>query len=353
MAAKYIALAGELRRLCARMRQEGRRRLPGESELCRSYGCSRQTVRRALELLAREGLILRLRGSGTYLAGGAARGGRVAVVTQSAEEYVYPRLLREIETQLALAGLSADFYSSENLVARERELLTQLLSAPPAGLLLECARSALPSPNLALLERLAELGVPLVFLRALPAGLEGFPCVREDDAAGAALLVRFLRGKGHEHIAAILRRDDCAGTERYRGFVSALLSSGGTLHERSVLWLDGGDREDVLSADSPLLERFVRERLSPCTAVLCHSDELAHALIRCLLRQGLRVPEDVAVVGFDNSHYCLLGPVPITSLAHERQRPGSAAAGLLLELLKGREAPSVLLPWTLRERESG
>ena len=101
------------------------------------------------------------------------------------------------------------------------------------------------------------------------------------------------------------------------------------------------------------LDRFVHFRLGGCTAVLCYNDEIAYALIRTLLASGIRVPEDCAVVSFDNSHYCSLSPVSITSLAHERHQMGTTAARMLIRLMRGNSARGVRLPWTLRARNSG
>lgn len=354
MAAKYHVLTAELRRLCARLRRQGKTKLPGEEELAARYGYSRQTVRRALGLLEAEGLIVRLRGSGTYLAGERrSRGGRVAVLCCSAEEYLYPQLLRDIEAVCAPEGFPVERCATGNLVAREREILTRLLADPPAGILMEGAKSALPSPNEDLLARIGALGVPLVWLHAALAVPEGVPCIQDDNAQGARLLVRRLLEKGHRQIAGVFKSDDRQGAERYRGFAAELVRGGCPILERSILWYDSWDREALLDSRGEWLEAFVRTRLSPCTAVVCYNDEVAYPLIRCLLKAGLRVPEDVAVVSFDNSHYCRLSPVSITSLAHERRELGTAAARALLALIHGRAARSQSLPWTLIERESG
>ncbi len=354
MAAKYLALTAELRRLCARLRRQGLSKLPGETEFAARMGCSRQTVRRALAQLEAEGLIVRERGSGTYLAESRrGRGGRVAVIVCSGEDYLYPSLLRDVEAVCAPKGFAVEHCAAGNRVAREREILTRLLAEPPDGILMEPAKSALPSPNLDLLARFGALGVPLVWLHAaLPVPADA-PCIRDDNEGGARLLVSRLVKKGHRRVAGIFKSDDQQGHARYQGFVAELLAAGCPLEEESVLWYDSRDRDELLASRADWLERFVRARLRPCTAVVCYNDEIAYPLIRCLRREGLRVPEDVAVVSFDDSHYCRLSPVPITSLAHERHLLGSSAARALLALIDGRGASSQRLPWTLRERESG
>ena len=353
MAARYLQLAAELRQRCARMRRQGQNKLPGELRLCEETGYSRQTVRRALALLEREGLIVRAHGSGTYLAGSApVKSGRVAVVLPSLDTYLYPQLLRDAEAVFREAGCTVEAFATDNLVSRERAVLARLLADPPAGVLIEGAKSALPSPNLDLLERLGRQGVPLVWLHAPLPSPAGAPCFQDDNEGGARLLVRRLKEQGHEHIAAVFKSDDRQGHERYSGFASALLSFGLSLREEHILWYGTQERAALLAGKTELLERFL-DGLKPCTAVVCYNDEIAYPLIRCLLRRKLRVPEDVAVVSFDNSHLCTLSPVPITSLGHERHQMGTWAARALLRMMRGKEARGARLPWTLRERQSG
>ena len=353
MAAKYLRLAAELRQLCASLQQQGQIKLPGEQALCDSYHCSRETVRHALELLAEEGLIIRMQGSGTYLSGGPARGRRIVVVASSLDTYLYPQLFRDLERVFSAQGFSVEAYATGNRVMEERGVLERLLSDPPAGILLEGAKTALPSPNLDLLKRIETLHIPLVFLHAGFSVPEAAPCVRDDNAGGAQLLTRYLLGRGHREIAAVLKSDDLQGHERYEGFISTLLKAGCAVREERIFWFDTAQREALINGQDEWLYAFIRQRLPGCTAVLCYNDEIAYPMIRCLRAEGLRVPEDMAVVSFDNSHYCTNGPVAITSLAHERHQMGSTAAEALLNLIRGRSVRSVQLPWSIRERASG
>ena len=146
-------------------------------------------------------------------------------------------------------------------------------------------------------------------------------------------------------------------------------SCGGAIME---LWKEGasGAAEDakavadrlempfhVMDASAPfrqqVVDYFIRNRLPGSTAVVCYNDEIANLLIRRLLENGIQVPKDVAVVSFDNSYYCQISPVPITSLAHKSNRPGRAAASLLMEIIHGAPPRSIALDWELTIRESG
>ena len=79
---------------------------------------------------------------------------------------------------------------------------------------------------------------------------------------------------------------------------------------------------------------------------------MAIRVISHLRRRGTRIPEDMAVVSFDNSYLSQLGPVPITSLSH-RSRMGRVAAEQMIGLLQGEAARSKSLEWELVTRSSG
>ncbi len=354
MASKYLRLAAELRQLCASLQQQGQPRLPGELALCETYHCSRQTVRRALEQLASEGLVVRIHGSGTYLSGDrSVRSKRITLLCSSLDNYFYPQLLRDLEKIFSSHGFSTEAYSTGNRVMDERKVLERILDDPPSGILLEGAKTALPSPNLDLLARIDSLKIPLIYLHAAFPFPEGTPCIQDDNVGGARQLTRYLLEKGHRNVAAILKSDDQQGLERYEGLVTTLCQYGCTLREESIFWFDTAQREALLAGRDEWMYAFIRRRLAGCSAVLCYNDEIAYSLIHCLHAEGLRVPEDVAVVGFDNSHYCTIGPVSITSLAHERHQMANTAAEAMLNLIRGRKVRSVRMPWIIRERASG
>ena len=354
MAAKYEILAAQLRRQCSRMKRRKETKLPSETELAEKTGNSRQTIRHALRVLEEEGLIRRVRGSGTYLADEKEnRNTEIAVLVSNADAYLYPRLIRDIEAVCLPAGLQVTVYSTGNEVMRERAVLSSLLKNKPAGILMEGAKSALPSPNLDLLSAIERQGIPLVFLMA-PLPVPGnAPCIRADNEGGAAMLVRYLLDKGRRNIGGIFRSDELQGTERYHGFVNELLRSGCPVNEKTILWYDTADYIELLQKTDQLPARLSCAQLTGCDALVCFNDEIAYHMIRHLLKAGIRVPEDMAVVSFDNSHYCLLSPVSITSLTHEKHQLGKLAADALVNLIDEKSARSVRLSWTLRERESG
>lgn len=355
MAMKYQVLADRLREELSLSGLQTGYRLPTEQELSRQYQLSRQTVRHALRILEEEGLIQRRQGSGSYSTGlrPGAPPRQIAIVASFMDDYIFPAILHDAADVFSRQGYSTAVYATENKVEAEREILLRLLEEPVRGLLVEGSKTALPTPNADLYQRLRRMGTPIVFLHGVYAELDRTPCVADDNYGGGYQLARYLIAHGHREIAGIFKSDDMQGPQRYHGAVSAIRDAGLAICDRRFAWYDTEDRRRLLEErDSGLLAGFLRNRLENATAVICYNDEIAYHLIQALREENRRVPEEVAVVSFDNSYLSQIGPTPITSLSH-RSRMGRAAAEQMLLLLQGETVRSRFLEWELVVRSSG
>lgn len=296
---------------------------------------------------------MRRQGSGSHLAQAGARQQRAAVVLSYPSDYIFPRVLDDIQSVLYANALTPVIFTTGNRVSRERAVLEQVLRDGLSGLLIEGVRTALPNPNLDLYQQLRQRGIPAVFLYGAPEALPNAVCISDDDRGGSYLLTRHLIGLGHRRIGAIFKSDDRQGPERYLGYAHALRDAGIPLDESHLSWFTSEDRLDLLDTGNPwFLHRYLEHYLGNCSAVVCYNDEIAYQLIRLLLSAGVRVPEDVSVVSFDHSYYSDNSPIPITSLTHSAQQPGRVAAEQLVAMVHGRPGCSRSLPWTLVRRKS-
>lgn len=355
MASKYERLAQLLREELPRLRASGTTRMPSEAEIVQEYGVSRQTVRHALMLLEEDGLIEKRRGSGTYLkTGEGARSSQIAVVASYINDYIFPSLLRDVQAVLANENFSVAVYATGNSVCEERKLLQRLLREPVAGILIEGVKTALPNPNLDLYEQLLRQHTPMVFLHGVYPDLADAVCISDDNYGGGYQLTRHLLEQGHRSIAGIFKSDDLQGLQRYQGCMAALRDAELLQPDGHFHWYTTGDRWHLVEERNPeFLQRFLQEHIRDCSAVVCYNDEIAFYLIKELLRMGRRVPEDLAVVSFDNSYYSELSTISITSLGHASHAVGRTAACGLLNMLRGQPCVSQQLPWQLYRRESG
>ncbi|WP_428925067.1 LacI family DNA-binding transcriptional regulator [Marinibacterium sp. SX1] len=160
------------------------------------------------------------------------------------------------------------------------------------------------------------------------------PSVRSDNVQGARLAVRHLHDLGHRQIAHVTGPEDNVLTHARRQ---------GMLEERARLdlparddWIIRGDFS--LESGREAARRIIEMRHRP-TAVFCASDQVAFGLISTLNAAGLRVPQDLSVVGFDDIELSEYYVPALTTIRQFRRQLGARAAQLLLDRLGG-QAPA-------------
>lgn len=354
MPAKYIRLANLLKNLIDENNGDIFK-LPTEAQLCRKYGVSRQTVRKALFVLEQEHLIEKRQGSGSYATGlsGTAGKNTVAILICSDTEYIYPALLADLRGALQAQGFSFTVCTTENRISREREILQHLLAHPVRGILSEGCKTGFPTPNLDLYNRLAEKNIPVLFFHGNYSNLPDFPSIKDDNYGGGYYLGKYLASLGHKKTAGIFKADDIQGSERYFGFLSALRDENIPFSEDCVCFFDTAQLTALQKRqDTGFLSEFVNKQLNGSTAVICYNDEIAYWLIKELSYKNLRVPEDISVVCFDNTYLSELSSVQITSLSHKNHEMGMILAENILKLIKGFPVSSQKIPWHLDIKRS-
>lgn len=352
---KYETLSQQLTEQIAVNLQRGITALPTEAALAGQYQVSRQTVRAALTLLRDRGLIESRQGSGSYATGISPDAGQntIPILIASSQEYIYPHLLTDIRAALSSNGYQLQIYPTDNDTSIERKHLLTLLEAPPRGMIVEGSKSALPTPNRDLYEKLKAAGTRLLFLHNKYEALPDDICIKDDNYYGGYLLARHLTELGHTRIAGLFKMDDGQGPERYLGAACCLRDLGHELEDRHVGWFQTSDVEALeKKQDTRFLAAYIKERLSDCSAVICYNDEVAYWLVKELSYAHIHVPRDVSVVCFDNSYLSDLSKVRITTLTHRPHEMGDCVAQTMIRLLKGIPAVSQEIPWELVRKES-
>src|SRR3954454_3608818 len=224
---------------------------------------------------------------------------------------------------------------------REHAMLEALLEYRPDGLILVSPR--LKGPQIA-----ADVGtVPCVIIgrRLRNAGID---YVMTDDALGAQLAVRHLVELGHEDIAHVDGGRGAGAATRRAGYLKAMEQAGLARRARVVR----GEFEE--HAGAAAADELLRSGSLP-TAVFAANDLVAIGLIDRLDRDGVRVPEDVSVVGVDNTFVAALSHVKLTTIDQPRQEMGREALQLVLERADGRTkgATRLHVPELVRRTTTG
>ncbi len=330
-------------------------RLMSENELSEKFGLSRQTIRRATGELVNENLVTRLRGSGTYIGSdpffgsgadetqtipdfpqdSAAEPGQrerhmnIAVISTFNESYIFPGILKGIAGVLTENGYATQVFFTDNRLYREREILEQILDKDTIdGMIVEPVKSGLPNANIGFYRKLIEKGIPVIFFNTFYKELD-VPCVRIDDQRAAYLATKMLLEAGHETIGAIFKSDDGQGVLRYRGFIEAMDEAGLQAGQRSVVWLD-----TAACAEMRSYQDYLFSRLEGCTGVVCYNDQLAYEIIQLALERGTRIPEDLSIVGIDDSYLASVCRIPFSSVIHPKDLLGRKTAENLIRMIR-------------------
>ncbi|MBQ1049942.1 LacI family DNA-binding transcriptional regulator [Micromonospora sp. C51] len=243
--------------------------------------------------------------------------------------------------------------AAQELEAADKQLVLMLAGSPAGhervaryttgrhvdGVLFASLHGADPLPA-----RLAALGIPVV-CSGRPLDGADVPYIDVDQVGGVTRAVRHLIDSGRRRIATIAGPQDMvAGIERLAGYRDTVAAAG--LPEMVAV----GDftRESGAAAMRELLAAH-----PDLDAVFAASDLMAHAALRTLREAGRRVPEDVAVIGFDDIETAAYTDPPLTTVRQPIVELGRQGTRLLLRLAAGEEVePALILPTELIIRES-
>ncbi len=267
----------------------------------------------------------------------------IAVVAPYVNRWFFGQVIMGIEEVLRAKGFDLLLYNLADATSRDRFFEAMPLRRRVDGV------AVLSMPLSA--EQAAALSGLDVPLGLVGTEMEGFACVRIDDVAGATSAMRHLTMLGHRDIAHISGGGPVAHSfttprDRARAYHDVLKEAGiaprADLEAVGDYTVAGGER-----AMSTLLSGPTRP-----TAVFAQSDEMAFGALRAIRHSGLRVPEDISVVGFDNHE--LAGVMELTTVEQPVAEQGNLIGQILLDLLEsgGAPPPTMMLPTRLVVRGS-
>ena len=253
------------------------------------------------------------------------RTGLVGLLVPLVHPHYFATIVAGATEALYEHDLRAVLSPTEHKHDREVTLLDRLMHGMTDGALI-----VLPEESSDELERLQESSYRFVVIDPrLPLDAR-IPAVSAAHTSGADEAVRHLLGLGHRRVGAITGpRDLVATEERRRGYHAALAAAGilpdSSLEIESDFEIAGGRRAAAELLDLP----------DPPTAIFAFNDNLAVGTIQAARARGLRVPEDLSVVGFDDSESASLITPALTTVRQPLAEMGRTAVNLLRRLLDG------------------
>lgn len=348
MLAKYIRVVDWVKEQIAAQNLKKGDKFYTEGELMEIFGISRQTVRHAVGVLEYENILERRQGVGTFVSGPSAANGKKTIgVLMGFLGYVSSDILSGIEVTLQKSGYAVQLALSEYEIEAEYRALCSFMESGVQGIILDPARSRLFNPYGHVFNEIAERGISLIFMGAYREEC-AVPYVSMDDVAAGRMATEYLINAGHKKIAGFFVSDVVQGHLRFQGYMEALHAASLPYTPWQTLWYANEDELEVFKGS----ER-VFKRLEGCTSVVCYNDRLAVHLIDVLTTAGFKVPEDISVIGIDNTDLAAMFKVPVTTVEHPKANLGRWVAKHIIKLIEdpGFDATYLIKP-RLIERDS-
>lgn len=301
-----------------------RQALPSVRRLADALAVNHLTVRRAIGNLVAEGLLVSSAGSGTYVKEPSLRGTTLALVIDMDGTEQPVRVAAGARQALEAEGINLDVRSDhEDDTVQAREV-DRLADDGTKGALIQHFGGPLGARAIL---RKAFAGFPVVLVLS---GIADVPIssVTLDFDHGAFLATRHLIERGRRRIAIIGNRRYTTARQRIEGFRRALGEHGIAVHPRQV-WPTAVTFDDVRTATREMLQQSPRP-----DAIIYGSDYRALAGLQVMNAAGIKVPDDIAVVGAGNFPVAELAQPPLTTMGYDAMELGRSAAEMLLEIIR-------------------
>ncbi|MDP4088560.1 MAG: GntR family transcriptional regulator [Bacillota bacterium] len=307
-----------------------------ENYLAEAFEISRNTVRQAVGELVNEGWLYRVQGKGTFVnrlpEEKPDKVKTIAVVTTYLNDYIFPSIIRGIDSILSADGYNMILSCTYNQYQKERLCLENLLKQNVSGLIVEPTKSALPNPNIDLYNKFSKAGIPVLFIHGSYKELR-YSYIVEDDEKAGYVATRHLIDLGHERIGGIFKIDDIQGHCRFSGFQKAHTEARLQVFDSRIMWFETNDLETKFESSNHQLENL----LSQCSALVCYNDQIALKLMDIMRRRDIKIPEDMSLVSFDDSQLAVASEIKLTTVAHPKETLGQEAAKAILKMIAKKE----------------
>jgi len=321
-ALKYRLLVEYLRREIANGRLKCGSRAPSLSEMQMQFRVSRATVEKAYDILEQEGILIRRQGSGTFVAeekSSSLTAGNLGLImhTNFAKGFYMLEVLAGVREEAARQGLELVWLSDDELKST-KDIGAILMSCDPTEAL-----------ALNISERIPHA---LLFHHS-----PDFTCISADNFSGSKQATEHLLELGHRRIACLPSSDyDSISRQRLAGHRAALAEWGVEADEKLTRYLFERRQHGYRRSGELTIKKWLEDGWAAmnCTAILAHNDETAIGVIKALREEGLLVPGDISVVGFDGTEVSELCDPILTTIKVPLREIGITAVKVLAAQIK-------------------
>jgi len=322
--------------------------LPSIRELAEFFEVTVPTVQKALRILVEDGTLYTKQGVGTFVnLPPVRRKKQIALVLPDISAPFYAEITKAVEMTCRKAGFNVVLYNTFYSEEEERACLSGLPDDQVCGVLV----APIPDTgNSQAYKRLLDSGLKTVFLVRAVEGVEAASVVTA-DYEGVQHLLEYLIRIGHERIGYIGSYPSNRRKVALEAFRHTLQMHNLELREE---WIQLSSLSGIAGGKEGIV-KILAQKEHP-TAVFACNDLTAIGVIHGIQEVGLKVPDDMAVAGFDNIELAEYLQVPLTTMEQPKAEMGTLAARLLIDQINGLDVQprqTVLYPQLIVRRSCG
>lgn len=321
-------------------------KIQSENELIKRFEVSRHTIRKAIGDLIHEGWLYSEQGAGTFCSNqihedpnshSKSSGKSIGVITTYISDYIFPSIIKGIESYLTNHGFSLILACTDNDLEKEKQCLEMMLNRNIDGLIIEPTKSSSFNPNINYYLQLEQNQIPYLMINQFYSQLNP-PHLILDDEKGGFLATEHLIKQGHVNIVGFFKTDDLQGINRMKGFIRAFRENNISLFpEMIITYTTEDDNEELLNK---MKNRLIPTDTAP-TGIICYNDTLALKILDLLRTLGIKIPEDISIVGYDDSYLAEASEIKLTSITHPKTQMGLDAAKWIVSAVENKNSPKL------------
>jgi GntR family transcriptional regulator of arabinose operon len=308
-------------------------KLPSESEMVEIYGLGRLTIRGALARLVNDGFLKKIHGKGTFCIASRAKADRIDidVILDVAYTYFIPYYVKSISSVLLAHNCNFIISDSHDNSDKIADILDGIYHRGSSGVIVQPSRCCKKTPERIkkTFGQLRAAGIPYIMIDSIYEGIESSYTVL-DEYKGGAMAARFFYELGHRRLAIVSIDQYRDSLQRREGFTDTC----DLLKLPPPLLISWGTGRYTGRGDTGREKNLAKKLKSEgITALFCYNDELAVRCLRILKTEGIAVPGDISVLGFDDTVLAATVEPALTTIAHPKQIMGKLAAQALLDMM--------------------
>ncbi len=255
------------------------------------------------------------------------RSGMLGLVVPDIRNVYYATLVHFVNHAVRAAGYGMTIAMSENNPVYEEKIITEMMDNRVDGLIL-CPLYTASHPH----AYFNKLTMPAIFAVSRYEDID-FPTVMSDYEQAMAKITRYAVSSGKKKVYYVTGpRGEVSLEERKKGFLSVIADESAVMHRSELSYAEG-----IAAANELITSGLIAQ----ADCILCANDTLASGVENALLRAGIRIPQDIAVGGFDDILFAETTAIPLSTVRQDIKTIAKTAVSLLLQKIDGNDIPQL------------